>query len=406
MEWEKPYYKDLWKAGIPFEDLLDSHRKVYVERKLFILIKMAGSWCAVKRNGTYIVIAFIFISVCVIGLGSNFDNGSREQFTDQTDNGISNSERYSGEEVNARIDEYAEQYQHSFTLASAEIEERLYGVWQARGYAGHTRSSRYQWDGLWGDVVIFCESAMIYGGAPYLNPVYACYESSAKDMEADAFLDLEWTDRHYEGLDGIVILAVGREKDGELAVGMPYRLILMGEHLMIERGGSYFVLEKVGMMELYDHLFMPATTEMDKDLYGVWQIKECVGIMEGSDTLGEGMVGDMIIFSENAWISDGIPSFEPVYIYSESCAGEVKTDRFFENVIWINGWDADWNGKVIAGIETEKNAKYGSGHRQQEPFKMIMTDDSLVIEKGGVYFKTQKVGEVEWYQSLLNVEPH
>lgn len=218
--------------------------------------------------------------------------------------------------------------------------------------------------------------------------------------------DINGTDRHYEGLDGIVILAVGREKDGELAVGMPYRLILMGEHLMIERGGSYFVLEKVGMMELYDHLFMPATTEMDKDLYGVWQIKECVGIMEGSDSLGEGMVGDMIIFSENAWISDGIPSFEPVYIYSESCAGEVKTDRFFENVIWINGWDADWNGKVIAGIETEKNAKYGSGHRQQEPFKMIMTDDSLVIEKVGVYFKTQKVGEVEWYQSLLNVEPH
>lgn len=61
MEWEKPYYKDLWKAGIPFEDLLDSHRKVYVERKLFILMKMAGSWCAVKRNGTYIVIAFILL---------------------------------------------------------------------------------------------------------------------------------------------------------------------------------------------------------------------------------------------------------------------------------------------------------------------------------------------------------
>lgn len=402
--------------------------------------------------GKLVKVFLIFFSVCVIGLGmkiciikNNFDNDSSEQFTDETDNRISNSERYSNEEVDARIDDYAEQYQHSFTLASTETEERLYGVWQARGYAGHTRSSRYQWDGLWGDVVIFCESAMIYGGTPYLNPVYACYESCTEDMKTDAFLDLEWTDGHYEGLDGTVILAVGREKDGELALGMPYRFILMEKHLMIERGGSYFVLEKVGIMELYDedvmrnvmeqtdqkisnserryfnketgsfikhhtakyhHSFIPATTEMEKNLYGVWQIKECVGIMGGSDFRGEGMVGDMIIFSENAWISDGIPSFEPVYVYYESCAGEVKTDSFFENVVWINGWDADWNGKVIAGIETEKNAKYGSGHRQEEPFKMIMTDDSLVIEKGGVYFKTQKVGEVEWYQSLLNVEPY
>lgn len=107
-------------------------------------------------------------------------------------------------------------------------------------------------------------------------------------------------------------------------------------------------------------------------------LKECVGIMEGSDSRGEGMVGDMIIFSENAWICDGIPSFDPVYVYYESCAGEVKHDHFFENVVWINGWDADWNGKVIAGIETEKNTKYGSGYWQEEPLKMIMTDDSLV----------------------------
>ena len=105
--------------------------------------------------GKLVKVFLIFFSVCVIGLGmkiciikNNFDNDSSEQFTDETDNRISNSERYSNEEVDARIDDYAEQYQHSFTLASTETEERLYGVWQARGYAGHTRSSRYQWDDL------------------------------------------------------------------------------------------------------------------------------------------------------------------------------------------------------------------------------------------------------------------
>lgn len=60
------------------------------------------------------------------------------------------------------------------------------------------------------------------------------------------------------------------------------------------------------------------------------------------------------------------------------------------NVIWINGWDADWNGKVIAGIETEKNAKYGLGHQQEEPIKMIMTDDSLIIEQGDCILKRRK----------------
>ena len=74
---------------------------------------------------------------------------------------------------------------------------------------------------------------MIFGGTSYLNPVYACYESCAEDMETDAFLDLEWVDGRYAGLGGIVILAIGREKNGEQALGMPYRFILMDKYLII-----------------------------------------------------------------------------------------------------------------------------------------------------------------------------
>lgn len=44
---------------------------------------------------------------------------------------------------------------------------------------------------------------------------------------------------------------------------------------------------------------------------------------------GEGVVGDMIIFSENAWISNGIPSFKPVYVYYELDAEDVKPDSFW-----------------------------------------------------------------------------
>ena len=338
------------------------------------------------------------------------------------DSKISNSKRFNNEEVSTIIEDYANRYQHSFTLASADTEEQLYGVWQARGYAGHTRSSRYQWDGLWGDVVIFCENAMIYGGTPYLEPVYASYESCTEDMETDAFLDLKWKDGQYAGRDGTVILAVGKGKDGEPDRGMPYRFILMENCLMIERGGSYFVMEKVGRMKPYDedavrngliqteatdrHSFTPMTTEMEQELYGVWQIKECVGITEETDSRGEGMVGDVILFSEDAWISSGIPSLKPMYVCYDTDAKVVKTDEFLGNIVWLDGLGADWNGMVIAGIETEKNVKYGSAHQQDEPLKMIMTDDSLIIERGGLYFKTQKVGEVEWYQNLLNVEPY
>ena len=91
-----------------------------------------------------IVIAVLSIfSACVIGLGmkicimkSNIDSGSREQYTEETDNKISNSERYNNKEVSAIIDDYAERDHHSFTFVSTETEEQVYRVWQARGYGG------------------------------------------------------------------------------------------------------------------------------------------------------------------------------------------------------------------------------------------------------------------------------
>ena len=96
-----------------------------------------------------IVIAVLSIfSACVIGLGmkicimkSNIDSGSREQYTEETDNKISNSERYNNKEVSAIIDDYAERYHHSFTFVSTETEEQLYGAYPLACHTPYNCSS-------------------------------------------------------------------------------------------------------------------------------------------------------------------------------------------------------------------------------------------------------------------------
>ena len=150
-----------------------------------------------------------------------------EQTESVTENRMSNSERYNSEAVSAIINECAEKYYHPFTLATAELEDKLYGVWQAKEFVGYVPSSKYQWEGMLGNVIVFLENALIYGGTSYFNPVYAYYETCAEDMEKDDFLDIAGTDGRYEGQDAIVMLAVCVEENGERIISMPYRIIII-----------------------------------------------------------------------------------------------------------------------------------------------------------------------------------
>ncbi len=76
--------------------------------------------------------------------------------------------------------------------------------------------------------------------------MFAYYESSAEDLETDEYLELEWTDERYTGLNGLVIAVLNSEKDGKFVLGMPYQFIMMEDRLIIERGGILFWVSKSG----------------------------------------------------------------------------------------------------------------------------------------------------------------
>ena len=384
----------------------------------------------------YLIVVLVIFCIGVIWY-RNVENSSKEQ--------------KNNEEINAIITDYAEQTQRPFVSAPIEIEKQLYGVWQAKEYAGYRRSTRYQWDGLWGNIIIFGENTFIYDNISYTHPVFAYYESSAEDLEMDEYLELEWTDERYTGLNGLVIAVLNSEKDGKFVWGMPYQFIMMEDRLIIERGGSYFGLVKVGdikpyhsdntylnemnlteqiesvdsvqskserycnesvknLIESYEteyhHLFVPATSQMETYLHGIWQIKKCVGETEPSDFSDRKVVSDIIVFCENAWILNGIPSFQPVYYYYESCVEDLEKSVLSDNLKWEDNEYKKMKGKVIIGIQTEKNESFGSSHGLSEPIKLIMIENVLMIEDEGKYYELEKIGEVEMNDMFSNVKPH
>ena len=151
----------------------------------------------------------------------------------------------------------------------------------------------------------------------------------------------------------------------------------------------------------YHHSFMLATAEMESELYGIWQVWEYVGHKALSGTW-DGMVGEVVIFSEAAWI-DSSPSFKPVYAYYKAYAEEMETDGFLENVVWKDGRYSGLNGRVILGLHTQDYfGRVVDSTDMEDPIKMIMMDDCLIIERSGSYFELEKLGEIEWYE---NIEP-
>ena len=153
------------------------------------------------------------------------------------------------------MDDYSELYCHEFEPASVQIENRLFGIWQAKEFVGWDKSREICWDGLYGDIVIFSEDAWVLGGRPDYRPVYACYLADFEDMEQDLFLNIAWKDNRYEGCSGIVGMAVSSEKDnsrGSAQESKVLKFIIIEDDVIIETNESYFRLEKVGEIGLND----------------------------------------------------------------------------------------------------------------------------------------------------------
>ncbi|MBD5530631.1 MAG: hypothetical protein HDQ98_00300 [Lachnospiraceae bacterium] len=175
----------------------------------------------------------------------------------------SNSEKWNGVESQKVISDYERLYGCDFEVATNKFESEIYGIWQVKELVGWDRSSRYQWDGFYGDILIFCENAWISDGTPWYKPVYACYSAEMSELAAEEFLDITWVDERYENQNGILTIAVCTERNRKYGAALDHEtflFILTGDAIILEKNGSYWELEKVGEVKMTsDFLNVPAT---------------------------------------------------------------------------------------------------------------------------------------------------
>ncbi|MCM1500242.1 MAG: hypothetical protein NC124_17405 [Clostridium sp.] len=167
----------------------------------------------------------------------------------------SNSEKWNEAESQEVISDYERLYRCDFEVATKKFENKIYGVWQVKDFVGWDRSSQYQWDGFYGDILIFCENAWISNGTPWYRPVYACYSTEIDELAAEEFLNITWADNRYDGRDGILTIAVCTEKNQKFGDALDYEtflFILADDVIIVEKNGSYWELEKVGDVEMND----------------------------------------------------------------------------------------------------------------------------------------------------------
>ena len=165
----------------------------------------------------------------------------------------SNSEKWDGTESQEVISDYERLYGCDFDVATRKFENELYGVWQVKEFVGWEGSGRYQWDGFYGDILIFCENAWISNGTPWYKPVYACYSAGMSELASEKFLNITWVDSRYDDQDGILVAAVCTERNrkfGAALDGETFLFILTDDAIVMEKNGSYWELEKVGEVEM------------------------------------------------------------------------------------------------------------------------------------------------------------
>ncbi|MDE7207646.1 MAG: hypothetical protein K2N90_10900 [Lachnospiraceae bacterium] len=185
------------------------------------------------------------------------ENSSKKQNTEEnlqiTEE--SNSEKWITEECQKIIHDKEEAFGFDFTLAASEFEDKIQGVWQVKEFVGWDDSSRYQWDGFYGDIVIFCEKAWIEDGSPWNQPVYACYTAKVNELEDP--LRITWSDNRYKGKKAVLTMGVCTERNkkfSESRDGETILFLLIDDVIVMERNGSYWELEKVGDIEMSDAL--------------------------------------------------------------------------------------------------------------------------------------------------------
>lgn len=156
--------------------------------------------------------------------------------------------------------------------------------------------------------------------------------------------------------------------------------------------------------EKYHHEFKPASAELESQLYGVWQAKEFVGWDNSREIQWDGLYGDIIILSRDAWVYGGHPGYKPVYACYSADFEDMKKDSFL-NIAWKDNRYEDCAGFIGIAVSSEKNRNLGPAV-EERILKFIFMEDNIIIEANGSYFRLEKVGEIETNDLFENVMPN
>lgn len=194
------------------------------------------------RRWIRVIFIMIFFIVLFISIKEN------AAFDVELEDGERNNKPWN---IKAYQDSISEYYNCDFEILTEKMQDRLYGIWQAKEIVGWVRTSRYQYDGI-GHIYIFCEDAWIDCGRPYFEPVYFGYTADIDELSSEDCLNIHWTDERYK--NGTLVIAPSAERmRGEDWQPM-LKFIIFDNVLVLEESGTYFELKKMAEINMKGNL--------------------------------------------------------------------------------------------------------------------------------------------------------
>ena len=179
----------------------------------------------------------------------------------------SNSELYENDkQIITLLEDYEKEYNHTFKLATKEIEKKLFGKWKVEETLGYRLKSDVTGGALDDGKLDLSKDTLIiyrlhsvldekllttgefeYISTTYKNPVFAYYQETMGQMKQDDFLD------NYTGIDGIkpntvgtVIIAMGIPSDSldsyEIVLT---KFIIIEDYVIAVNQSSFYELNQI-----------------------------------------------------------------------------------------------------------------------------------------------------------------
>lgn len=182
------------------------------------------------------------------------DAAQEKEISESTAVEESNSQKWNSTVCQDIITQYSKEYHLEFDIATKDIEDKVYGVWQGKDIVGWDRLDGCHGLGV-GDIYIFSQAGWIEGNLMF-QPVYYYYTARIEELSSGDILNAVWADKNYEKQEAVFIIGVdirGAEKrtpvDKEYSHAV--KILLVGDKLVLQNYyGDFIEMEKVADVEI------------------------------------------------------------------------------------------------------------------------------------------------------------